>query len=293
MKIFITGGTGFIGRPVVKNLLSQGHTLALLSRNFQKSHNPHIVTITGDLKDINPWKSKLAEFKPDAAIHLGWEGLPNHTAEISRINLEQSLNITQLLAEIGCKRMVVIGSCWEYGKHKGKITETGEIRPFDSFTAAKHSLHWMGREIAKEKGMEFIWTRLFYVYGPGQHAESLIPHLIESVRAGRIPKIRNPDARNDFIFVEDAAEAIILLTLNPFRDSIYNIGSGKLISVLEIISEIFKKYKLKADFNKTNKEYKDSATDFFADISKIKTDHKWKPKTSMKVGIERTIKSTT
>jgi len=291
MKIFVTGGTGFIGRPIVDKLIAQGHIVGVLSRTMSKAKNQKIKIINGDLANISLWKNKLKRFKPDAAIHLAWEGLPDHSVRISRKNLEFGLNLTELLAEIGCKRMVAIGSCWEYGLHTGKIDEEAEIKPFDPFTAAKHSFHWLGKEIAKEGNMEFIWARLFYVYGPGQHPKSLVPHLIESAKLKKLPEIRNPDAENDFVFVNDAAEAMVRLVVNPLKRDVYNVGSGKLIHIADIIKQVSNKLNIQTNFKKAEKNYRDTAKSFYSDISKMKKDHKWKPETSISKGVEQTINS--
>ena len=155
MRIFITGGTGFIGKPVVKKLQEEGHYLLLLSRKDQKP-STRTKTVAGNLANISKWQKDLKKFKPDTALHIAWEGLPNHNAHLSQLNLEYGLNLTKALAEAGCKRMIVTGSCFEYGVQKGKISEHTPPKPFDAFTAAKHALRWLGLEIAKEKNMDFI-----------------------------------------------------------------------------------------------------------------------------------------
>lgn len=288
MKVFVTGGTGFIGRAVVKKLAEDKHSLLLLSRTTQaKDHNIEI--IQGSLSNISKWQDQLKTFNPDVTIHLAWEGLPDHNATISRLNLEYSLDLIELLAKIGCKRLIITGSCWEYGPQAGKLSEDTPQIPFDAFTAAKLSLLWLGQEIAKEKGMEFIWTRPFYVYGPGQHPKSLIPYLINCAREGKKPEIRNPNAQNDFIFVDDVAGALSQILTSSLKNNIYNIGSGKLTSVSYIINCISDYFRIKNDYKKATKLYRDELKYFYADLSRIKEDIDWKPKTSIETGIKKTI----
>lgn len=288
MKVFVTGGTGFIGRAVVKKLSADKHSLLLLSRTAQaKNHN--IETIQGSLSNIPKWQDKLKRFKPDATIHLAWEGLPDHNATISRLNLDYSLDLIELLAKIDCKRLIVTGSCWEYGPQAGKLSEDTPPMPFDAFAAAKLSLLWLGQEIAKEKGMEFTWTRPFYVYGPGQHPKSLIPYLISCAESRTKPGIRNPDAQNDFIFVEDVADALSQILLSSPKNNIYNLGSGRLTSVSYIIKCILDHFGIRDNYEETIKQHKDELKQFFADLSRIKEDIGWEPKTSIEEGIKKTI----
>jgi|Napbiome12C3dose_1001474.scaffolds.fasta_scaffold00008_84 dTDP-6-deoxy-L-talose 4-dehydrogenase (NAD+) len=289
MKIFVTGGTGFIGKAVVNQLLKENHSLLLLSRNIKDTKKSNIEIVRGDLSNISNWQKKLEKFKPDAAIHLAWEGLPDHNATLSRLNLEYSLNLTELLSENGCKRLIITGSCWEYGPQTGKLSEDTPPKPFDAFTAAKLSLLWLGQEIAKEKNMEFIWTRPFYVYGPGQHSKSLIPYLISCAQAGKKPEIRNPDAQNDFIFVEDVADALSQISTSTLKNNIYNIGSGKLTSISFIIKCIFDQFGIESDYEKASAQHKDELKQFFADSSRIRKEIGWSPSTDIKEGIIKTI----
>lgn len=295
MKVFVTGGTGFIGQHVVRRLYKKGHKLLILSiqPKSQKLNFPKIVEfIEGDLANIESWKSNVKNFQPDAAIHLAWEGIPDYGVNKSIKNFKYGLNLFEELAEIGCKKIICTGSCWEYGQNQGKLSEDFPTRPSNAFTAAKNALHWLGREIAKENDMQFIWTRLFYVYGPGQKESSLIPYIIKCIKEGKKPEIKTPLARNDFIYVDDVARAIVAILENCNQSSAYNIGSGYSISIQDIIkiaySELNLKYKVKDKFFNIENIYSDN---FWADISKIKKEIGWEPKITIKEGIQKIIET--
>lgn len=289
MKIFITGGTGFIGKYVVNRLITQGHTVQLLSRSSIKSPNKQIKLVKGDLSNIDEWKNKLKSFQPEVCIHLAWEGLPDHSLKLSELNLKYGLDLLKILSEIKCPRVLIIGSCFEYGVQKGKISEKTLPKPFDAFTAAKHSLRWLGGEIAKQNNMDFIWIRPFFVYGPGQHHKSLIPYILNSVKSGLSPEIRNLKAKNDFIYVEDLADAISKIMKKGKNGETYNVGSGKLTSIKQILNYIYKDLQIKNNYKQGEKIYKDVMNSFYADITKIQQETNWIPKTDIKVGIKKTV----
>lgn len=289
MKIFITGGTGFIGKPVVDRFLSQGHSLLLLSRNPKKNSNPNLKIVRGELGNIRGWQGSLKDFNPDAAIHIAWEGLPDHSKTISQINLKYGLDLTKALAAAGCKLMLTTGSCWEYGYSTGKLSEDTFPKPFDDFTAAKNTLRKKGLEIAKKYNMAFIWTRLFYAYGTGQHPKSLIPYILNSINSGKIPEIRNPNAQNDFIYVDDIVDALTLLVTKNPKNDLYNIGSGKLTTVSDIIKKIFKYAKNEGRYREGKSQPKDANFGFYADISRISNEFNWQPKTTIDAGIKKII----
>lgn len=292
MRVFVTGGTGFIGTHVVKELQSEEHTLLLLSRQSKNvsswSKMPNVDIVQGDLSDTASWANRVERFKPQAAIHLAWESLPNYDAKTSIKNINYGLNLITLLAESGCESVICTGSCWEYGQPTGKLHEDIALKPSNAFTAAKNALHWMGRELAKEHNMRFIWTRLFYVYGPGQRETSLIPYIINFVRKGKKPEIRTPLTRNDFVYVEDVARAISAIVKNPQKDGIYNIASGSSTSIQQVVEIVCDKlgfpYEANALDNQTN-----NSVNFWADISKIKKDTGWEPQMGIKEGIQKTI----
>lgn len=285
MRIFITGGTGFIGRPAVRELQKQGHHLLILAREGEDikellSRKGKTLVIKGSLGGPHKWARELRGFRPQAALHMAWEGLPDYGAAVSEKNLIYGLELYKLLAKIGCKKVITTGSCWEYGVTQGKLSEDMPVYPFNAFSAAKNALHWLGREIARENGMNFIWTRLFFVYGPGQRRESLIPYLIECKKTGAKPAIKNPTGCNDFIYVGDVARALRMLLEKKNQNELYNIGSGKCMSVYDVTTAIYGK-----PLGRKPRQIKG----FYADISRIKNEIGWKPLTDFTTGIKNIL----
>jgi len=257
MRIFITGGTGFIGKYLVKKLREdKSNKLLLLSK---------------DLADIKNWKKEIEDFKPEACIHLAWEGLPDYGYKMSIKNLNYGLDLMNLLAKLQCKKVLMVGTCWEV-----------LAQPFNACSTAKNALHWLSREIAKENDMHFIWARLFFVYGPGQRKDSLIPYLINCKETGKKPEIKTAEAKNDFIYVEDVAEAIAMIIKKCQKSAVYNIGSGEFTKVGDVAKIIF-----------PDLEIQQSEISLVlspcADVSKIKKEIGWEPKTSIEQGIKKMI----
>ncbi len=288
MRIFITGGTGFIGKHLVSLLKSKNQELLLLSR--AKNNAPYI---KGDLSNIKYWKNKLIKFKPEAAIHLAWENTPHgsasqHSSLNSADNLIYGLNLIKALNEAGCKKILMTGSCWEYGKSFGKLKETDPVNYSNSFVIAKNCLHFLGRKIAEENNMRFIWTRFFFVYGPGQRRQSIIPYLLDCFNKNLKPDIKNPFNKNDFVYVEDVAEAIWEILKNNNSGPIYNIGTGCSVSIEKVASIVYG-IKKKELLNKSSQNQ--PTCDFYANIIKIKKEIGWKPKTDIETGIKKFIKN--
>ncbi len=295
MRIFITGGTGFIGKHVVEELARKNHNILILSRKsdtklFRDFKN--ISFIQGDLSGLYLWKNQLRKFKPEFAINLAWEGIPDYGPEMSLKNLMNGLDLITALCELGCKKIVGVGSCWEYKGYTGKISEDAKLNvaAFNAFVAAKTSLYYFASEMTKKYDIQFIWVRPFFVYGLGQKKTSLIPYIINCSKNKKHPVINNLYGGNDFINVKDVANAIAaILEKNNFtsKNLIYNIGSGHLVRVQEILKMIYDFYNVKFQIKKL--QSKIIPGEIYADISRIKKDVGWRPSISIKKGIKEMI----
>jgi nucleoside-diphosphate-sugar epimerase len=194
-------------------------------------------------------------------------------------NLSYGLELFKLLAESGCRRIVVSGSCWEYGVEHGKIVESQRLEPTNPFAAAKVALHTMGEAIAKARSIDFVWLRFFYVYGPLQRRESLIPYLIERATHNLLPDVKNQKGGNDFIYVDDVARAVVAALGRGRGGGTYNVGSGKVTGVAEIANLIYGRRVMRAV----------KPQGFYADITRAKDELDWKPATHIKKGIRNTL----
>lgn len=292
MRIFVTGGTGFIGKPLVRKLLSEGHALLLLVRKKEKvpifQNSAKLKFLRGDLEDLPKFLLKIKSFKPDAAIHLAWEGIPSTDIEINLRNLQGSTIAIESLVKAGIKKIFVAGSCHEYGEPGRRVNEKFPSNPLNFLYASKAALYLLASEICKKNSVRLIWGRIFFVYGPGQRKTSLIPYLLNSIKNKETPVFKNPKGGNDFIYLDDLIDAILRLIKNKNlgMNEVFNIGSGRLAGVGEIAEAVYKNFNLPMPSTIKKLNYSEG---FWADISKIKNKIGWKPKTSIKEGIKKTV----
>jgi len=179
---------------------------------------------------------------------------------------------------------MMAGSDQEYGKCEGKLSENMPAISINPFTTAKNCLNDFGREISKEMNADFYWLRAFYVYGIGQK-KGLLYNILKNIKEGKVPEIKTPFNKHDFIYVEDVARAFIDLQ-DKKGGGIYNIGSGYSTSVRDFVNTTYRLMDMKYDnFPIEQKE----VSDRWADISKIKREVGWEPKISLEEGIRLTI----
>jgi len=293
MRIFITGASGFIGRRLLKQLDSKKAQFLLLAKDKEENtilKRFGFPVCIGNLNNLGRFKKRVIDFAPQVCVHLAWEGIPDYSFSMSKRNLDNSLNLINFLAdETDCNKLIITGSCMEYGKTKGTCKESEAFAINSFFSWAKCSLHTYADFVCKDSGINLIWMRLFYVYGPGQRKGSLIPSLVYALDEGYTPVIKNPYNANDFIHVDDVVSALRIAVTKKVKSGIYNLGSGtsaRVVDVFEILQEIMNyKRKIMLSGNHTSKPI-----NFWADISKARKLLDWKPKISLREGITDYLK---
>jgi UDP-glucose 4-epimerase len=238
MRVLVTGASGFIGRPLVDQLGREDHTVLCITRGSgERLHTREgICWVRSDLSIPGTYKDVIQEFSPEVVIHLAWEGLPVYSLENSRESLEQALALFSfVLEQQSCEKLLVAGSCLEYGLRTGECLEANVGYPTDHFTWAKHTLRAWAEAECKKRGVLFGWMRIFYVYGPKQRETSLIPLVLESLARKALPDIRCPNNANDFIYIDDVVRAFALAVEKVIASGIYNLGTGVATPVLEIV----------------------------------------------------------
>jgi nucleoside-diphosphate-sugar epimerase len=287
LKILVTGSSGFIGSNLIKELDLLQYTTAYLSNS--KSHDNFVYF---DLNKPSLNKTFLIEFNPDVVIHLAWIGIPDYSEKNSLKNLNSSIEFLNIIIEnTNCSKIIITGSCWEYGKQNGICSENDSININSYFSWAKTSLYNYLSYKCSEADISFIWFRLFYVYGPRQRSISLIQNLIESLKNKKIPNILHPNNKNDFVFIGDVIKTIIKAIGIKIPNGVYNIGSGKASSVydicLEVENQLFKSDEISQLILKNGKKLEN--VNFYADTNKTNKFINLKCDTSIKKGIEYQI----
>ena len=285
MRVFITGASGFIGRHVLP-LLSQHEVLCLTRDPGRLPALSFGRALRGDLSRPDEWRAHLDEFKPRWCLHLGWEGLPDYSQATTRANVDASLRLFETLLHARVRRVVVAGSCWEYGAAAGMVPETRTPADCSIFAAAKNALRSNLESAARGSDLEYRWGRIFFVYGPGQRPDSLIPSCRTAFAAGRAPDIRQPRVAQDFIHVDDVAEGLVALLERDIASGIYNLGTGRPTAVGEVANTV-------AKYFGAAPPYSDSSYDlgFWADSAKTTGATGWHARTSLASGIERTLRA--
>lgn len=276
MKILVTGATGFIGQHVVSNLLDNGQTVIATSSNEEKAKKFDWYNEV-DYMQCDYHKQSVDYYdyfgKPEAVIHLAWNGLPNYkdSFHVER-NLPANCNILKNFIDGGVKKVVVVGTCYEYGLQNGCLKETDATMPATQYGLAKDTLRKYIELLVKGTGISFNWVRLFYIYGEGQNPNSLLPQLEKAILEGKsFFNMSNGEQLRDYLSVEEVARYLCMITLQDKVNGVVNCCSGKPISIRRLVEEKIKELDSNIKLNFGYYPYPDyEPMAFWGDTTKLK-----------------------
>ncbi|MGH7264345.1 MAG: NAD-dependent epimerase/dehydratase family protein, partial [Candidatus Rokuibacteriota bacterium] len=241
MRVFLSGGTGFIGSHLARRLAGEGCEVGLLTRPGADLRRvadllERVSPIRGDLLDPAAVREGVARFQPEVAVHLAWYTVPGRYWEAPEnlAYLAASLTLVQALDEAGCRRLVLVGTGAEYDPDAGgHYADDSPIRPRTLYAACKPALWLAAERFAASRGRTAAVARLFQVYGPGEPDARLVPGVIRSLLAGRPCRLTAGTHRRDFIHVEDAASALAAVA-RASLDGPVNVGTSTAVPVAEV-----------------------------------------------------------
>ena len=294
-SILIVGGTGFIGANLTKKFLKLGAKVTCLSLKGKHNKLAHrnLKYLQCDYTKLDILKKKVKKpFK--YVVNLG--GYIDHSKffgqgrKVIDNHFLSTMNLLLSLKRDNLKRYLHVGTCDEYGENKSPIKESYKEDPITSYALAKLASINLLIMLNKTENFPATAIRLFLVYGPYQKNDRLIPQVINGcLKKKNFPVSKGIQLR-DFCYVDDVVNAIILtLTDKRALGEVFNVGSGKPVSVKFIINKISNIIKKgKPQFNKIPFR-KNENLKLYPSIKKIKKVLGWTPKTNLIQGLTKTI----
>lgn len=201
-------------------------------------------------------------------------------------NIADTLGALEAAGRLGCRRFICTGSQAEYGRQTALITEETCPHPTDAYGAAKLAACALSRQRAADLGIEWIWGRVFSLYGRYEQEGRMLPALVNSLRLEQPFALSSSGAQNwDYLYAADAADALLALAKRGRAGEIYNIAHGGYRPLRDYIEEARAVIAPQCDVT-----YGAADADVFSlqpSVEKICHDTGWRPVTDFVDGLRR------
>ena len=324
MKILVTGGAGFIGTEVCRLLVSQPGIQVLnidylsyaanLDGIKDLSVNKRYTFETGDIRDGSRITALIEMFSPTAVIHLAAESHVDRSIDDSSEFISTNVLGTQVLLDcvlgywknLGSEeqkafRFLHVSTDEVFGSlgEEGKFREDTPYKPNSPYAASKAASNHLVRAWHQTYGLPVLITNCSNNFGPYQFPEKLIPLIIGNALEGRsLPVYGRGQNIRDWLYVEDHAQALLMVTQKGRMGESYNIGGGSERKNLDLVKELcnildrlcpssdVQSYSELISFveDRPGHDFRYSVDD-----SKIRKELGWKPRWDFETGLEKTV----
>ena len=298
-RYLVTGGAGFIGGHLIKNLKKKGNKIIVLDLKKKILENKNKLKgcelVMGDISNEKTFDKIKGKF--ETVFHLAAKTSTAvgqiKSKECIKTNVSGTKNLYKWAIKNKPKKIVFTSSMAVYGKIAKNVKEKRKLSPISVYGQTKKN----GEKILsnlKNKKIQVIILRLFNVYGPGQDylnlKQGMLSIYLYQIFKNKYVKITGSlDRSRDLIFINDVISAMTL-RFPQKKNFVANVGTGKPIKVINLIKKIFTALKInfRRDRILQTKEHKGDTFASYANIRLLKS-LRWSPKFDLNTGLRQTV----
>ena len=307
-KVLITGINGFVGTYLTSYLLTEKLNITGLVHPSHKGNNPNfpknkVRLIKCDLLNKKELFKALKDESFDYTFHLAAFSSPAESFKNATQTLENNifcqLNLLETLVKLKSEaKILIIGSAEEYGNVFPKylpINESAPLAPLSPYAVSKVAQDLLGYQFYLHHALKIVRVRPFNHIGPGQSENFVVPAFSRQIvnlekRGGGVMKVGNLETWRDFTDVRDIVIGYLLALEKGKLGEVYNIGSGKMYKIGDILDKLISFSKVKIKIIRDKKLFRPTEIKkIYCDYSKFKNQTGWVPKIDITKSLLDTI----
>jgi nucleoside-diphosphate-sugar epimerase len=291
MSVLVTGGSGFIGAPLLELLSASGEELHAVHTRPQPPQLPGVQWHRCDLLDAVAVERLIAELAPARLVHLAWyvEHGKYWQAPENVAWVEATLRLLRLFIAAGGRRAVLAGTCAEYQWSRERYSETAPLLPATMYGVAKNATREVAERLATDAGVGLAWARVFMPYGPAEPPGRLLASVIGALIAGHEAPVTEGTQIRDFIYVDDLARAFAAILDSSLQGAV-NVGTGEgsqIRTLVECAARALDREELVRWGAVPQRE--GEPAELVADVGRLSGEVGFSPAVGVREGVERTV----
>jgi UDP-glucose 4-epimerase len=299
--VLVTGGAGFIGSHLTRELLTRGATVDVVDDYF--AGEPELVPDDAEAHELDirseAFGELVTDLDPDVLVHLAAiHYIPycnENPEEAFEVNVMGTRNVFEAARECAdLDRVVFASSAAVYPPRDEANAEDSELGPMDIYGRSKLLGEDLLRLFHEDTGVPASSARLFNVYGPDETNMHLIPAIVDQIRDGsREVELGNLSPARDFVYVEDVANALAAMAADD-ADGVraYNVGTGEEHTVREVVEAVGDALGEDLQVEQEQERVRESDRPHLkADVTRIERELGWTPQTNFVDGLQTLLES--
>ncbi len=320
-RVLVTGAAGFLGRQTAAPLAQRGFEVHAVTCGEPRNNvslqdltpsgvanrvgvhavipgeppggQPAVFWHRADLLDPAAAEALCVEVRPTHLLHLAWYTVHGRfwTSPENFRWVAASLGLLEAFARRGGERVVSAGSCAEYDWSVAQTCSEREtpLKPATPYGACKDALRRLQESFARLRGLSQAWGRVFFPFGPHEHPDRFVPHVVRRLLRGEPAECTSGTQVRDLVYVGDAGEAFAAL-LDGAVEGPVNVGSGRPVALRDAAAEIARQVG-RPDLLRmgARPDRPDDPPLLAADTARLSGEVGWRPARTLESGLAETI----
>lgn len=292
-KILVTGGNGYLGRHLIAKLKAVGSTVFIIDKFGDSTADNNFII---DITDKEVVQNTIATIRPDIIFHLAAslnrERVFDRFDETNSVNFGGTLNLLTALKDVDYEHFIFTSTSEVYGGNVAPFTENQLPDPASPYSLTKIYAEQLIQTFSKTYDKRYTILRLFNFFGKNMSPQFFIPQMIDTFRKNETFDMTEGGQKRDFLYVDDVIEAMLLSAQHDGKNEIFNVCSGKAVSLKELALEIKNTLNSQSAINFGALPYRENEVwNMVGDNSKIQQQLGFTPKYNLRSGIEAVIEA--